>query len=100
VNVNFIQWDTDKRSQLELTALGDAVRNGRLKADALANAANVKIKSVSQLSHGVSVNLPMPAGRGGMLKAMAFEASSQPATEVLPGQIKVRVDVTAQYELQ
>jgi uncharacterized protein YggE len=98
VNVNSIQWDTDKRSQLELSALGDAVRSGRQKADELAKAASVKIKGVSSLSHGVASNNPVPT-RGGMMKAMAFEAAG-PATDVQPGQVKFRVDVTAQYEIQ
>jgi hypothetical protein len=99
VNVNSIQWDTDKRQQLELSALGDAVKNGRLKADELAKAANVKIKGVSMLSHGVAPSNPIPMVRGGMMKAMAFDAAGA-NTEVNPGQVKVRVDVTAQYEIQ
>ena len=98
VNVNNIQWDTDKRTQIEVAALGDAVRNGRAKADELAKAANVTIKRVANLSHGTS-SAPPIAFRGGMMKTMAYEASG-PATDTMPGQIKVRVDVTAQYEIQ
>ncbi|MGZ3745599.1 MAG: SIMPL domain-containing protein [Pseudobdellovibrionaceae bacterium] len=99
VNVNSIQWDTDKRQQLELAALGEAVKNGRLKADELAKAANVKIKAVSVLSHGVAPSLqPMPVR--GMMKSMAFEPAGGASTEVLAGQVKIRVDVTAQYEIQ
>lgn len=98
VNVNSITWDTDKRQQMELSALGDAVRNGRLKADELAKAANVKIKGVSMLSHGVSGgNQPIPVR--GMMKTMAFDAGGA-NTEVMAGQVKVRVDVTAEYEIQ
>jgi uncharacterized protein YggE len=99
VNVNTIQWDTDKRAQIELSALGDAVRNGRAKADELAKAASVKIKGVSMLSHGVSSTEP-PMPRRGMMKTMAFESSAGNATDVLAGQIKVRVDVSAEYEIQ
>ncbi|HEY8270914.1 MAG TPA: SIMPL domain-containing protein [Pseudobdellovibrionaceae bacterium] len=93
VNVNSIQWDTDKRQQIELAALSDAVKNGRLKADELAKAANVKIKGVSMLSHGVAASYsPMPvAAVRGMMKEN---------TEVMAGQIKIRVDVTAHYEIQ
>lgn len=98
VNVNSIQWDTDKRQQLELTALGDAVRNGRAKADELAKAANVKIKGVSMLSHSASSSEP-PVLRGGMMKTMAYDMNA-PSTEVMAGQIKVRVDVSARYEIQ
>lgn len=97
-NVNSILWDTDKRQQMELAALTDAVKNGRLKADELAKAANVKIKGVSMLSHGVAAsNNPIPPR--GMMKAMAFEAGGA-NTEVMAGQVKVRVDVTAQYDIQ
>jgi uncharacterized protein len=99
VNVNSISWDTDKRQQLELAALGDAVKNGRLKADELAKAANVRIKGVSMLSHGVSASAPVVPMRG-MMKAMAFDASGGANTEAMAGQVKVRVDVTAQYEIQ
>ncbi len=100
VNVNSIQWDTDKRQQLELAALGDAVKNGRLKADELAKAANVKIKGVSMLSHGVAAsNSPMPI-RSGMMKAMAYDAGGGANTEIMAGQVKVRVEVTAQYDIQ
>lgn len=99
VNVNTIFWDTDKRSQIELAALGEAVRKGRAKADELAQAANVKIKGVSMLSHGVS-HQEMPLPRRGMMKTMAFEMAAASSTEVMAGQIKVRVDVTAEYEIQ
>lgn len=98
VNVNSISWDTDKRQQIELAALGDAVRNGRLKADELAKAANVKIKGVALLSHGVS-SPSGPVVMRGMMKSMAYEASNA-STEVMAGQVKIRVDVTAQYEIQ
>lgn len=97
VNVNSIQWDTDKRQQIEVSALGDAVRNGRVKADELAKAANVKIKGVSMLSHGVSASAP-PMPMRGMMKTMAYEARDN-STEVMAGQIKIRVDVTAEYEI-
>lgn len=98
VNVNSISWDTDKRQQIELSALADAVKSGRAKADELAKAANVRIKGVSMLSHGVSSSLP-PMPVRGMMKAMAFDAGGA-NTEVMAGQVKVRVDVTAQYEIQ
>lgn len=94
VNINSIQWDTDKRPQLELAALGDAVRSGRQQADELAKAANVKIKGVVTVSHGVGRISP----RVEMMKAMTLRSDSA-ATEVMPGQVKVRVEVTTQYEI-
>lgn len=98
-NVNSISWDTDKRQQIELSALADAVKNGRAKADELAKAAGVRIKGVSMLSHGVSSSMP-PVPMRGMMKAMAFDAGGGANTEVMAGQVKVRVDVTAQYDIQ
>jgi len=97
-NVNSISWDTDKRQQIELSALSEAVKNGRMKADELAKAASVKIKGVSMLSHGSSSG-PPPMPMRGMMKAMAFESGGA-NTEVMAGQVKIRVDVTAHYEIQ
>lgn len=99
VNVNSISWDTDKRQQVELSALGEAVKNGRMKADELAKAANVKIKGVAMLSHGASASAPVVPMARGMMKAMAYDGGGA-NTEVMSGQVKVRVDVTAQYEIQ
>lgn len=99
VNVNSINWDTDKRQQIEMSALAEAVKNGRAKADELAKAANVRIKGVSMLSHGVSSSMP-PIAMRGMMKTMAFESAAGANTEIMAGQVKVRVDVTAQYDIQ
>jgi hypothetical protein len=98
VNVNSLEWDTDKRSALELSALGEAVRNGRAKADELAKAAGVKIKGVSLLSQGAPERV---VTFGMQRKAMAAsEGAGDVGTQTVPGQIKVRVDVTAHYEIQ
>jgi uncharacterized protein YggE len=98
INVNTIEWDTDKRSALELSALGDAVRSGRAKADELAKAAGVKIKGVALLSHGVAERTPVFAG--GFRTAMKAEMAGDAGTQVAPGQVKVRVDVNAHYDIQ
>ncbi|MBO9666201.1 MAG: SIMPL domain-containing protein [Bdellovibrio sp.] len=97
VNVNNISWDSDKRSQVEVSALGDAVRASKVKAEEIAKAAGVKLKGVSRISHGTSgVQPPMPVMRNfGLMKAAADSAP----TELSGGQIKVRVEVTAEYEI-
>lgn len=96
VNVNSINWDSDKRNDVEVSALGDAVRAAKVKAEEIAKAAGVKIKNVARISHGTSsVNPPMPVMRNFALKA----ASDSAPTELSGGQIKVRVDVTAEYEI-
>ncbi|WP_413560458.1 SIMPL domain-containing protein [Bdellovibrio sp. HCB209] len=96
VNVNSINWDSDKRSQAEVAALGDAVRAAKVKAEEIAKAAGVKIKGVARISHGASaIQPPMPMVRNFAMKAMADSAP----TELSAGQIKVRIEVTAEYEI-
>jgi uncharacterized protein YggE len=96
VNVNSINWDSDKRQQTEVSALGDAVRATKVKAEEIAKAAGVKIKGVSRISHGTSAaQPPMPMVRNFAMKAMGDAAP----TELSAGQIKVRVEVTAEYEI-
>ncbi|MNJ96675.1 26 kDa periplasmic immunogenic protein precursor [compost metagenome] len=96
VNVNSITWDSDKRNQVEVATLGDAVRAARVKADEIAKAAGVKIKGVSKISQSTSgPNPPMPMRA--FAKSMA--ADSAP-TELAGGQVKVRVEVNAEYEVQ
>ncbi|WP_413580774.1 SIMPL domain-containing protein [Bdellovibrio sp. HCB288] len=96
VNVNSINWDSDKRQQAETSALADAVRAAKVKAEEIAKAAGVKIKGVSRISHGAqSTQPPVPVMRNFAMKAMADSAP----TELSAGQIKVRVEVTAEYEI-
>lgn len=97
VNVNSINWDSDKRSATEVAALGDAVRNTKLKAEEIAKAAGVKVKGVSRISHGAQTfQPPIPMMRNFGMKAAAMDSAP---TELSAGQIKVRVEVTAEYEI-
>lgn len=96
VNVNSINWDSDKRSQVETEALGDAVRETRVKANEIAKAAGVKIKNVARISHGAPAQRPpMPFLRGVSKMAMTESVS----TEMASGQIKIQVEVSAEYEI-
>ncbi|HWU42709.1 MAG TPA: SIMPL domain-containing protein [Bdellovibrio sp.] len=96
VNVNNINWDSDQRTKMEMSLLADAVRSARAKADEIAKAANVKIKNVARISQGSrSVRPPMPMMRGFDMASKAGGA----ATELEAGQIKIRVEVEAEYEL-
>lgn len=95
VNVNSINWDSDKREQFVTAALGDAVRAAKAKAEEIARAAGVKIKKVAKISHTTAESGPRPLGV--TFKAMAAEAQS---TEVSAGQVQVRVEVSAEYEIQ
>lgn len=96
VNVNSISWDSDKRTQVETEALGDAVRETRVKANEIAKAAGVKIKNVARISHGTPAQRPpMPFLRGVNKMAMAESVGSEMAS----GQIKIQVEVSAEYEI-
>lgn len=97
VNVNSIAWDSDKRSEVEGSALADAVKSARAKAEEIAKAAGVKIKGVYKISHSSQGSGPVPVFRNmSMMKGMAMESAS---TELPSGQIKIRVEVVAEYEI-
>ena len=97
VNVNGVSWDSDKKSEVELSALGDAVRNARKRADELADAAKVKIKGVHKIQH---TSFTAPSPRPYMAKAAMMEMASDAApTEVAGGQIKISVQVNLEYEI-
>ena len=99
VNINSINWDSDQRAKAELAALGDAVKEAKLKAEEIAQAAGVKIKGVSKISHGAApIQPPMPVFRA--MKSFGGAAEMADSTQVSAGQIKVRVDVTAEYQIQ
>lgn len=95
VNLNSINWDSDKKAQTETATLGDAVKAARVKAEEIAKAAGVKIKGVSKITHNTSGGGGGPVLRNYSLKAMESASS----TEVAAGQIKVRVEVTAEYDI-
>jgi uncharacterized protein YggE len=97
VSVSGINWDTDQKSELEMSALGDAVKNARKKADQMASAAGVKIKDVLHLSHGSEFSAP-PVPIRAFAKTMMATASA-PSTELSPGRAKVRVEVQADFEI-
>lgn len=96
VNVTSISWDSDKREQAVTAALGDAVRAAKTKAEEIAKAAGVKIRNVSKISHTTFDGGPRPFA-GNFMKAAVDSAAS---TEVAQGQVRVRVEVSAEYEIQ
>lgn len=98
VNVSGVSWDYDKKSQLEMSALADAVKNARARANELANAAGVSIKAVHKISHQTyTPPTPQPMyERAVMMKAADSVA---PSTELSSGQIKARVEVQMEFEI-
>lgn len=96
VNLNSINWDSDKRSLTETSALGDAVRAAKVKADEMAKAAGVKLGSVMKMSHNTSAG----GGGGPIFRNYALKSmEAAPATEMSAGQIKVRAEVNLEYEI-
>lgn len=98
VNVNNIQWDSTKRTETEISGLGDAVKMARRRADELAKAAGVKIKAVHRLGHSAGVERVEPTFARSAKFAMADEAGG--GTELSGGQIKIRVSVEAEFEIE
>ena len=95
VNINSISWETDKEESLQMAGLGEAVKAARAKADELAKAAGVRIKGVYRITHGASSEVsPVPRG---FAKAMMAESAP---SELSSGQVKVRVEVQADFEIQ
>lgn len=99
VNVQSISWDYDKKANAEVDALADAVKNARLKANELAKAAGVDIRAVHKIqntTYSPPVERPMYAAEAGMMKMRSDAAP----TQLSSGQIKVRVEVQMEFEIQ
>jgi hypothetical protein len=82
----------------ENAARQDAVRQLRAKADLYAQATGHKVRRLVSLNEGTSYSNPPPP-RPYARMAMA-EAASSDAANISPGELKVRVDVSATYELE
>lgn len=98
IGIQSVAWDYDKKAEVESSALGDAVKDARSKAEELAKAAGVKIKAVHKIQHtSYAPPVPQPMYE----KAMMMRAASDSAvsTELSSGQIKVRVDVQMEFEI-
>lgn len=80
--------DTPQRAQ----ALRQAVKSARHKADALAEAAGVRLLAIQHIQEG-GVQIVSPMSH--RAEAMAFEAS----TPIQPGQVQVSASVTLTYRI-
>ena len=97
ISFQSVQWDSDKKSQLESTMLAEAVKVAQQKAEVLANAAGVKIKKIHFMTPSFSGESPVNFGDGMRAKAMMMESAP---TQLNGGAIKVRADVQVQFEIQ
>ncbi len=81
----------DTRS-LYLEAIGEAVRDAKAKADALAGAAGCRIGAVKNMSLDSYVGGPV------VMRAMADAAGAAPPVE--PGTVEIQVNVRVEYGIQ
>ncbi len=95
VLVQNVSWDYDKKSVVENSAINEAVRNARAKAEELAKAAGVRIKAVHRISHNTS-SAPQAASMQYSTKEIV---SDKVETQLSSGKIKIRVDVQMEFEI-
>jgi len=88
--------DSTRRKELEREAMGRAVADARLNAEALARAADVRLGAVRTLNGAASAP-PMPMYR--MQAAMADVAAAPPEPSYPTGEMKFSASVNAEYDL-
>lgn len=98
IGVQNITWDSDKKSEAEIAALAEAVKNARAKATELASAAGVSLKAVHRIQH--TSETPPVAQPMMMYEAASMKrGGAAPQTELSSGQIKIKVEVQVEYEI-
>lgn len=96
--VSGVQWDLEKRLEIEKSLLSEAVKKALEEAQVLALAANVKIKGLYQLApEGRTGPIPMFQADSMMLKSAR---GGNQETAVFAGEVKVSASVNAQYEIE
>lgn len=97
--INGIGFGLKDPKAAENLARQDAVRALRAKADLYAQATGHRVRRLVSLNEGVSYSNPPPP-RPYARVMMAEAASAGDAANISPGELKVRVDVSATYELE
>lgn len=93
-----VQFDTSKRKELEIEALGAAMENARQRADALAKFGKRALKRAIRISDGAVQMAPPPFA---MLKGAArAEMAQDSGTSLSTGEIVVSSNVAVDYELE
>ncbi len=95
-NVGGISFGIDDPTEAENRARVEAVENLRAKADIYAKAMGYRIARLVTLNEGSSYT-PMPPPMPMMMRAES--AKYDASTPISPGETKVRVDISATYEL-
>lgn len=96
VIIQSIAWDYDKKEQVEFALISEAVKDARRQADELAKASNVKIKGVYRLTNTSETEPVRPMHKVRMEMAADMASAS---TEVAAGSVKVKVLVSADYQI-
>jgi uncharacterized protein YggE len=89
--VNGPFWSHSRIEELQRQATVDALERARRLADALAQAASLKIKGVDKISTGMRLITPRAAG------ASYLEAKAAPATPIEVGEEEIRAHVQAVF---
>ena len=98
VSVHSLVYDISKRQVEETKLLGEAVKDAETKAQLLATAARVQIKSLFRLSpHRDSAPGPVMFQKMG---AASMHASGSGKTETMSGQIKASAQIHADYIIE
>jgi uncharacterized protein YggE len=92
--VDSLAFSSEKMAEYENKALGLAVQNARSKADALAAAANVRIKGVVRMVESGAAQPPVVFMQRQMSADLATKAAP---TEISPGELKIEVTVNVVY---
>jgi hypothetical protein len=87
--------DSTRRKELEREAMGRAVADARLNAEALARAADVRLGAVRTLNGAASAP-PMPMYR---TQAVMADAAAAPEASYPTGEMKFSASVNAEYDL-
>ena len=90
-NVQGVSFDIENKDKYENTALADAVKNAKSKADILAATAGVRIVGVQQIQEGASYR-PVPVYA---MRPMAMGA--EVSTPISPGKMTITANVTVIY---
>lgn len=98
-SVQGVVWDIEKRDEIEKSLLSDAVRNAEEQAQLLAKAAKVKVKGVFHLVPQ-SFNQPMPMYEASPMMMKSADAGAARETSVFAGEIKIKAQVSADYEIE
>jgi uncharacterized protein len=92
-----IAWGLQEEEPIKLKSLQQAARQAKAKAEALAQALEVKLVRILNVTEG-GVSILVPQGRQrAMVSAMAMESGEE--STISAGEISVRGSVTLEYEI-